>query len=349
MAIEKLTIKAFLQLAKLHPVLDVRSPGEFKQAHIPGAYNLPLFNDEERKIVGTAYQQQDRETAIKIGLDYFGLKMRKMVEEVESFHKKIILVHCWRGGMRSEGVSWLLELYGFQVFSLSGGYKSFRRFVLEMFSQPFQFKILGGFTGSGKTGTLKELEKQGESIIDLEDLAMHKGSAFGEISRNPQPSQEMFENKLAMKLLEKMNADSIWLEDESRRIGSLNIPQMIWNLMQQAPVLFLDIPFEERLNRILEEYGSAEKENLINAILRIQRRLGGLEAKTAINLIGEGNLRDSFLLLLKYYDRCYSKSLTSREKLMHSLNKLECSAVDIQVNTKKILKSNVQKPGSIIV
>jgi tRNA 2-selenouridine synthase len=348
MAIEKLTIKAFLQLAKLHPVLDVRSPGEFKQAHIPGAYNLPLFNDEERKIVGTAYQQQDRATAIKIGLDYFGLKMRKMVEEVESFHKKIVLIHCWRGGMRSEGVSWLLDLYGFQVFSLNGGYKSFRRFVLETFSQPFQFRILGGFTGSGKTATLKELERNGQFIIDLEDLAMHKGSAFGELPQKPQPSQEMFENRLAMKLLEKKDTESIWLEDESRRIGSLNIPLKIWNLMQQAPVLFLDIPFEERLNRIMEEYGSAEREYLVNAVLRIQKRLGGLEAKTAINLIREDNFRDGFHLLLKYYDKCYAKSLNSREKLMHSLNKLECSAVDILSNTKKILKTNVQKPGSII-
>ncbi|MFZ1858338.1 MAG: rhodanese-like domain-containing protein, partial [Chitinophagaceae bacterium] len=135
MAIEKLHIEKFLELAKQHPVVDVRSPGEYAHAHIPGAYSLPLFTDEERKLVGTAYKQQSREQAIKIGLDFFGGKMRKMVEEVEQFgirsselnsantqlktqHSKTVLVHCWRGGMRSAGVAWLLDLYGFKVYTL---------------------------------------------------------------------------------------------------------------------------------------------------------------------------------------------------------------------------------------
>jgi tRNA 2-selenouridine synthase len=339
MAIEKLTIEAFLQLSKLHPLLDVRSPLEYKQAHIPGAYNLPLFSDEERKIVGTAYQQQSREIAIKTGLEFFGTKMRKMLEEVETFRDKTIAVHCWRGGMRSQGVSWLLDLYGYQVYTLTGGYKSFRRYALDTFSHSFRFRILGGFTGSGKTATLKELEKKGQSVIDLEDLAGHKGSAFGAVSQNPQPSQEMFENRLAVKLAGLMNVDSIWIEDESRRIGALNIPQLIWDRMQQSPVLFLDIPFEQRLDRIVEEYGETDKEYLENAIMRIQKRLGGLEARTAIGLIREGRLKEAFLLLLKYYDKCYGKARDSREKLVHSLCKLDCRNVDIIANTQKLLSS----------
>jgi tRNA 2-selenouridine synthase len=343
MAIEKLTIEAFLQLSKQHPVLDVRSPSEFKHAHIPGAYNLPLFSDEERKIVGTAYKQQNREIAIKTGLDFFGIKMRKMLEEVETLHSQTFLVHCWRGGMRSAGISWLLDLYGFKVFNLSGGYKSFRRYALAIFSASPPFKMLGGFTGSGKTAILKELEKQGESIIDLEELAVHKGSAFGDISSIPQPSQEMFENRLAMKLREKIGEDSIWLEDESQRIGTLNIPQPVWNRMTQSPVYFLNIPFEERLDRILVEYGKADKEYLQNAVLRIQKRLGGLEAKTAIRLIMEDNLRESFLLLLKYYDKWYGKSLENRERAGHSVFKLECRKADIQANTKKLLQSKTSK------
>src|ERR1035437_2355393 len=138
MAIEKLTIEAFLQLSKQHPVLDVRSPGEYCHAHIPGAYNLPLFSDEERKVVGTEYKQQGREQAIKTGLDYFGTKMSKIVEEAETIIKKhnapiqipnTVLVHCWRGGMRSAGIAWLLDLYGFKVYTLTGGYKSFRNWV----------------------------------------------------------------------------------------------------------------------------------------------------------------------------------------------------------------------------
>jgi tRNA 2-selenouridine synthase len=341
MAIEKLTIEAFLQLSKRHPVLDVRSPGEYQYAHIPGAINLPLFSDEERKIVGTAYKQQDRQTAIKIGLDFFGLKMRKMLEQVETFQSTAFLVHCWRGGMRSEGVSWLLNLYGYQVYSLSGGYKSFRRFALQLFSLPFDFQILGGYTGSGKTATLKELENQGMPIIDLEELARHKGSAFGDLPQVQQPSQEMFENKLAIKLSNLHKAQTIWIEDESQRIGTINIPKGIWNQMKQSPLFFLEIPFEQRLDRIIQEYGSVDKESLVNAILRIKKRLGGMEAKAAIDLLTDDHIKESFLLLLKYYDKCYQKAIDNWDGSEHRLFKLNCGGIDVQANTQQLL--NVQK------
>ena len=162
MAIQKITIEQFLELADQYPVLDVRSPGEYLHAHIPGAYSLPLFTDEERKVVGTAYKQQSRETAIKIGLDYFGVKMRKMVEEVEQLlldlkpkspenneeNNRTFIVHCWRGGMRSAGVAWLLDLYGFKVYTLVGGYKVYRQWARRQFEKPHSFTILGGYTGS---------------------------------------------------------------------------------------------------------------------------------------------------------------------------------------------------------
>src|SRR5258705_4856949 len=141
MPIQKLTIEQFLELAAEHPVLDVRSPGEYTHAHIPDAHSLPLFTDEERKVVGTTYKQQSREQAIKVGLDFFGPKMRKMVEEVESLvfsreslanesglttkDSRLILLYCWRGGMRSAGVAWLLDLYGFKDYTLIGGYTKF--------------------------------------------------------------------------------------------------------------------------------------------------------------------------------------------------------------------------------
>src|SRR5258706_840235 len=191
MAIEKIHIEQFLELAKQYPVIDVRSPGEYKHARIPGAYSLPLFTDEERKVVGITYKQQSREQAIKVGLDFFGPKMRKMVEEAESIvnsceslakdsglttkDSRLILLYCWRGGMRSAGVAWLLDLYGFKVYTLAGGYKSYRHWVIETFSFPFSFNILGGYTGSGKTYVLDELEKNGAAVIDLEKLANHKG------------------------------------------------------------------------------------------------------------------------------------------------------------------------------
>jgi tRNA 2-selenouridine synthase len=369
--IQKITIEEFLELAKHHPVLDVRSPGEYTHAHIPAAYSLPLFTDEERKQVGTAYKQQSREAAIKIGLDFFGVKMKKMVEEVEkivsSYQLAVskeqtvksqlptdncVLVHCWRGGMRSAGVAWLLDLYGFKVYTLDGGYKAYRKWVLAQFEKEYNFIIIGGYTGSGKTLLLHELLKQNKIVIDLEALANHKGSAFGALGEKGQPKQEMFENMLAGKLaivrwsLTEENSTNmtndqqstvIYIEDESQRIGNLQIPIPLWNTMRKAPICFLDIPFEKRLKYITEEYGKYEKEKLLEAITRIQKRLGGLETKNAIHLLQEDKLKACFRILLTYYDKWYSKGLHNRENLSALLNKIPCRSVDTKINTEKLL------------
>ena len=376
MAAEKIHIEQFLELAKQHPVLDVRSPGEYIHAHIPGAYSLPLFTDEERKIVGTAYKQESREQAIKLGLDFFGVKMRKMVEEVESLvvsHKsgvnpavensqltthdsRLVLVHCWRGGMRSGAVSWLLDMYGFKVYTLVGGYKKFRNYVLDTFKLPFQFKILGGYTGSGKTELLKSLKEKGETVIDLEGLANHKGSAFGNIGMPEQPGQEMFENLLSWELraisceqkVESSKAPfwglgGIWLEDESQRIGRVNIPHELWKTMRHSPVYFLDIPFEERLRHIVQEYGQLEAEKVEEAIGRISQKLGNLNAKTASLLLKEGKITESFDILLKYYDKLYFKSLHNREGINSLLQTVECKSVIPENADQLVLQSQPQK------
>lgn len=373
MPIQKTTIEEFLELAKLHPVFDVRSPGEYNHAHIPAAYSLPLFSDEERKQVGTAYKQQSREAAIKIGLDFFGVKMKVMVEQAESivadFYKRNlnpkalvppsgggggILVHCWRGGMRSAGVAWLLDLYGFKVYTLVGGYKAYRKWVRSQFEKEYNFAIVGGYTGSGKTLLLHELIKKNKTVIDLEALANHKGSAFGALGEKEQPRQEMFENSLAQALDEvrspksdkdigqpvsdfRLPTSGIYLEDESQRIGNLQIPMPLWNTMRKAPVCFLDIPFEKRLKYITEEYGKHDKEKLLEAITRIQKRLGGLETKNAIGFLQEGKLKDCFRILLSYYDKWYSKGLHNRENLSAVLNKIPCKSVDTKTNTEKLL------------
>ena len=282
------TITDFITQMQGCPVIDVRSPGEFAHARMPGAYNLPLFSDEERKVIGTAYKQESREKAIKLGLDYFGPKMRAMVEEVErltaafatagnkEYNGRRVLVHCWRGGMRSGAVSWLLQLYGFEVATLEGGYKAFRNWALEQFSVPYPFAILGGYTGSGKTEILGEMSGKHKCVvIDLEQIAQHKGSAFGGFDA-VQPSQEMFENMLALQLAAASatvgDGQYIWLEDESRRIGDINLPPALWLQMNAAPLFFLDIPLMERVNFITRIYGRHKKEQLVNAIIRIQRK-----------------------------------------------------------------------------
>lgn len=356
MAIEKVYIEKFIELAKDHPVFDVRSPGEYNHAHIPNAHNLPLFTDEERKIVGTTYKQTSREAAIKIGLDFFGPKMKSMVESVEGMNSKTVLIHCWRGGMRSAAIAWLMDLYGFKVYTLNGGYKKFRNYVLDTFKLPFQFKILGGYTGSGKTEVLQALKEKCESVIDLEFLAKHKGSAFGDIGMPKQPTQEMFENVLAQELRRKSIANSqwstekqdssnssftiryspIWLEDESQRIGYVNVPNDLWKTMRRSPVYFLDIPFEKRLEHLAEEYGCLDKQRMIDAIDRIKERLGGLNAKTAIQLLEEGNTIESFRILLKYYDKYYLKALHNRENLNSLLYSIESNSVSRE-NAIKLL------------
>ena len=351
MAIHKISVEELLQLSAQYPVLDVRSPGEYAHAQIPGAYGLPLFTDEERKKIGTAYKQESREKAIKYGLDFFGVKMRSMVEEVEKICKQheasnykpqtsnSVIVHCWRGGMRSSAVAWLLNFYSFEVYLLEGGYKAYRNWVLDQFDQEFQFSIVGGFTGSGKTEVLHALKQKNHAVIDLEGLANHKGSAFGALGQPPQPTQEMFENLLASALYQN-NTYNFWLEDESQRIGSLNIPHGFWRQMRTKQVFFLEIPFEERLDHITKGYGAIEKEKLVNAIIRIKKRLGPLETKTAIGFLVEDNVKACFRILLAYYDKTYLKGLHNRENLAALLNKIDCLNVDAISNTEKLLSCN---------
>lgn len=341
MPIEKVDIEKFLQLSENLPVLDVRSPSEFAHAHFPNSFSVPIFSDEERKIIGTAYKKQSRQVAVDHGLNFFSERMKIIPKEVESFKGnaqvsngqiKTYLVHCWRGGMRSEAVAWLLSLYGYKIFLLKGGYKSFRRWVLDQFEKEYSLKILGGFTGSGKTQILKELSNFGEKVIDLEGLANHKGSAFGALGENRQPSSEMFENQLALQLWQKSNEASgdgntkneIWLEDESAHIGTVGIPKVFWLQMRKSRLYFLDIPFEKRLENIVKIYGRFDKEELVNCVLKIQKRLGGLDTKNAIHFINENKLKEAFEVLLKYYDKLYEQSLFKRENVNSLLHKIEC-------------------------
>jgi len=252
--------------------------------------------------------------------------------------------------MRSGAVSWLLDLYGFKVYTLMGGYKKFRHYALDTFKLPFQFNILGGYTGSGKTELLKVLKEKGEQVIDLEDIAQHKGSAFGNIGMPKQPTQEMFENILSTELRTHYHGQnepgSCWLEDESQRIGLVNLPNDLWKTMRRSPVYFLDIPFDERLKHITEEYGGLDKTRMTDAIGRIREKLGGQHAKAAVQLLEEGNTLESFRILLKYYDKYYLKGLHNRDNLNSLLYTVECKSVFPENANQLIRISCLQHPAS---
>lgn len=372
MPVEQIHIDKFINLTQSVPVLDVRSPGEFEHAHIPGAFSLPLFSDEQRKIIGTAYKQQSRQDAVDIGLRYFSERMKKVFDETDTIINKwkeingnqfssdsTLLMYCWRGGMRSGAMSWLLSLYGFKIFTLMGGYKAFRRWALYQFEKEYTLHIVGGYTGSGKTEILKKLRCDGHKIIDLEYLANHKGSAFGALGEEGQPGAELFENKLACELYwlfnpgneltnskgyPKNDEEPIWLEDESLHIGSVGIPKNFWNQMRRSKLFFLDIPFEERLKNIVAGYGKYEKDKLSACIQKIQKRLGGLDTKAALQFLGQDRLPECFSILLRYYDKMYDQSLHNRENLSSLLNKIPCTSVDIN-NAQKLCAA---KAGTFI-
>lgn len=244
--------------------------------------------------------------------------------------------------MRSAGVAWLLDLYGFKVYTLAGGYKAFRQWALKKFNCDYPLRVVGGYTGSGKTDIIGALASLGEIVIDLEAIARHKGSAFGDIEGVKQPSQEMFENMLAMSLDIAMKncqlaGKSIWIEDESQRIGLVNIPGDFWRRMRESPLYFFEIPFEHRLQYLVKEYGSLPKEKLVTAIMRIQKRLGGLDTKLAINYLLENDIVAAFDILLSYYDKYYKKAQAARDRLSDLLKIVECPTVDSTLNLQKLL------------
>lgn len=331
----RLSIEDFLQGPATAPILDVRAPLEYAQGHIPGALSFPLFSDEERARIGTTYKQVSQDRAVLLGLDLFGPKMSRMVQQAQKLAPgKEVRLHCWRGGMRSGAVQWLLELGGFQVQLLNKGYKDYRHFVLAELERPHPLVVLGGLTGSGKTDVLHALRERAQPVLDLEGLACHKGSAFGSIGQPAQPTQEQFENDLAWHLAQLPATGPAWVEDESRTIGSLHLPTPFFGQLQQAPVVLLEIPRPVRVRKLAEEYGRQEAGALASAILRIRKRLGGLATKEALAAIAEDDMEKMVSLVLDYYDKTYTHGLGHR-----ALVRVPSDTCDAAVNAALVLQA----------
>ena len=309
----KISAEAFLQKGKEIPIVDVRSPGEFKKAHIPGAINIPLFDDEERAIVGTIYKQKSKEKAILKGLEIVGPKMQYLAKKARKTAKnQQLLVHCWRGGMRSAHMAWLFQIVGLQCTLLEGGYKAYRQFIKQELTQKLKIIILSGSTGSGKTDILHHLQDLGEQILDLEGIAHHKGSAFGSIGEKPQYSTEQFENNLYQAFAKLDLSKRVWIEDESKSIGKNFIPDELFLQMRSAPVIKINLPKEERIKRLVKEYTNVDKDILIYHLHRIEKRLGPNETKKAIASVENGDMTYAVDLSLTYYDKAYNYGLSKR-------------------------------------
>lgn len=308
-------------------LLDVRSPGEFTQGHIPGALSFPLFSDEERAQVGTLYKQNGKEAAMLRGLDIVGPKMGDFVRQAGRLaHDKRLAVHCWRGGQRSGSMAWLLRTAGFEVVTLSGGYKNYRRHVLEYFEHlPFQFVVLGGRTGSGKTKILHALRGFGEQIVDLEALAHHKGSSFGSIGEMPQPTVEQFENDVFDALRRLDPSRRVWLENESRSIGRVFIPPGLWAAMKKALLLNVEIPDADRVQNLVADYADCPAGELEAAFQRIDRKLGGQHLKAALEALEQRDFAAAAGIALAYYDKTYQHGLDTNPSPDIRRLKFNCS------------------------
>jgi tRNA 2-selenouridine synthase len=309
----KTRIHDWMTMSDPPPVLDVRTPAEFNHGHMPGAFNMPLFSDAERVQVGTTYKQVGREAAILQGFELTGAKWAGFIRQaLEIAPDKRVVVHCWRGGMRSAAIAWALDLYGFEVCLLEGGYRAYRRWVQRQFEGAGDLRVIGGMTGSGKTRILYALQTQSEQVVDLEGLAQHQGSAYGTLNRLVQPSQEQFENNLAEVLYRLDNSRRIWVEDENMAIGKCLVPRLFWDRMQAAVLFDLQVPEEMRVAALVLEYGHLDKEFLVSCTQRIRKRLGTERAKHAITAIREDNMAEFIRLLLGYYDKMYRRGLTRR-------------------------------------
>lgn len=296
------------------PIIDVRSPAEFQQGHIPSAINLPLLSNEERVIVGTLYKQTSPQAALIEGLRLASPKFADFVSTVTKLTDKSIRVYCWRGGMRSAFMGSLFSLARLNTRVLHGGYKSYRNWAINFLATPFQIKVLGGYTGSGKTEILKELKEQGEQVLDLENLAAHKGSSYGHIGEeHPQPRNEHLENLIAYKLYTLDKNRTIWVEDESRCIGRCKIPDALYDQLRASPLYIMDIPKEERIARLQKDYAPFGYASLKEPTINLEKRLGHMRTEEALKCIEQSDPY-FFSLLLEYYDKAYKRMIERRQE-----------------------------------
>jgi tRNA 2-selenouridine synthase len=297
-------------------LIDVRSPGEYYKGHMPNSINIPLFDNNERSIIGTIYKKEGRKKAVIEGLKFFEKNMELLLDNLfmnidsyknisENNKDFFIRIYCSRGGMRSHSIAWLLEKFKLNPITLNGGYKIYRKWVLDSFTKKLNIVIIGGKTGTGKTRLLSLLEKYKYQTIDLEGFACHRGSTFGGLGMKEQPSNEQFENIIAEKLDSFKGSNNIFVEAESANIGKCKIPHELFNQMKNSRRIEILRSESNRLDELIDTYSVFKKEELQESVLRIKKRLGPQRTKIALESINNEKWDLVCRSVLDYYDKCY--------------------------------------------
>lgn len=324
-------------------LIDVRSPKEFKEATIPGAINIPVFNDEERAEVGTLYKQVGAEAAKERGLEIFSDKLPKFIAAFKEIDTPKT-VFCWRGGMRSKTAATVLDLMGIHASRLSGGIRAYRQWVVHTLEH-MEFKpdviVLNGYTGSSKTWIIKRLSESGYPAIDLEGMAGHRGSIFGQIGLEPN-NQKKFDALLLTELLRYQNEPFVIIEGESKRIGKVVLPEFLYKKKEAGKQIFIHLPIEERVAHIIEDYQPNNDPNqFLEAFERIKRRIHVPIAKEIEMHLKQQQFAAAVKLLLEYYyDPRYEHSISksgSETVHIHASN-----PQDALKQLKKLLPARVQ-------
>ena len=309
------------------PLIDVRSPGEYYKGHMPNSINIPLFDNDERSIIGTIYKKEGREKAVLEGLKFFEKKIELLLDNIfmiidshkinhEKNNNEIsIKVYCSRGGMRSQSIAWLLDKYNYNAITLKGGYKVYRKWILNCFSKKWKIIVISGKTGTGKTRLLSLLDKNKFQTIDLEGFACHRGSTFGGLGMKEQPSNEQFENKIAEKLYTFKTVNNIFVEAESANIGKCKIPHEFFNQMKTSKRIEIIKSKSNRLDELIDTYSVFKKEDLKDCVLRIKKRLGPQRTKIALESINNEKWDLVCKSVLDYYDKCYEYEKVGKENI----------------------------------
>lgn len=334
-----------LLLHKGFPVFDARSPEEYGRGHIPGALNLPVLSDEERVIVGTTHARSGPEAAVRVGLELVGPKLAAKLSAAVKLARKSrdIMLYCWRGGMRSSCMAWLLETGGFHVRLLRGGYKAYRTLVREELGQPTNLLLLGGMTGCGKTDILKHLAARGSQVIDLEGLAGHRGSAFGGVGLcKIQPRNEQVENLIHEQLRGFSPDRPIWMEDEDRHVGTVTLADALFQRMRASALVVIDLPLNQRISRLVSMYTKeSDTEELLCALERLEKRLGNKAYRECSAAVREGRHVDAAMQLLVYYDKAYKHQLESRTGNIIRRVRLEIDNPQIAARRLELLENEL--------